>query len=186
MSRESSQADGVVPSIEVRLSADRQTATITGGEGHDQITILTALIAANIDDLLAQTKSAARMKHLMTQFAEAFLGLSEMAINRRIESVQYRLRSSEAMWRFVSDAMAADKEMLEVPASLSYAEVITRDLRNKIALNLARESDDTGVTTIPSAVRVGERVEKEAANRRCQGFARGMALQFFVAAINGK
>ena len=89
MSRESSHAGSVVPSIEVRLSADRQTATITGGEGHDQMTILTALIAGNI---LTQTKSAARPRHLLTQFGEAFLGLSEIAINSRIESVQYRLR----------------------------------------------------------------------------------------------
>ena len=186
MSRESSAAGSVVPSIEVRLSADRQTATIAGGEGHDQMTILTALIAANIDDLLVQTKSAPRMKHLMTQFGEAFLGLSEITINRRIESVQYRLRSIEAIWRFVADAMAADGEILEVPASLSYAEVITRDLRKKIALTLARDSSDSDITTIPSAEQVGELVQKETANRSWQGFARGMAFQFFVAAINGK
>jgi hypothetical protein len=186
MSRESSRAGNVVPSIEVRLSADRQTATITGGEDHDQMTILTALIAANIDDLLAQTRSAARTRHLLTQFGEAFLGLSEIAINRRIESVQYRLRSVEAIWCFVCEAMAPDAEILEVPASLSYAEVIARDVRKTIALSLARDSSDTGITTIPSAERVRERVEKETANRRWQGFARGMAFEFFVAAINGK
>lgn len=186
MSRESSDTGSLVPSIEVRLSADRQTAMITGGEGHDQMTILTALIVANIDDLVVQTKSAARMKHLMTQFGEAFLGLSEMAISRRIESVQYRLRSIEAIWRFTSGAMAADEEILEVPASLSYAEVITRDLRKKIALSIARDSSDTGITTIPRAERVEECAEKETANRRWQSFARGMAFQFFVAAINGK
>jgi hypothetical protein len=93
--------------------------------------ILTALIAANIDDLLVQTKSAAHMKHLLIQCGDAFLGLSEIAINRRIESVQYRV--VDAIWRFVSDAMAADAEILEVPASRSYAEVVTRDLRNRRA-----------------------------------------------------
>jgi hypothetical protein len=186
MSGESSLAGSAVPGIEVRLSADRQTATIAGGEDHDQITILTALIAANIDDLLTQTKSAARTRHLLTQFGEVFLGLSEMAINRRIESVRYRLRSIEAIWRFVSEAMAVDAEILEVPASLSYAEVIARDVRKEIALTLARDSTETGMTTIPSAEQVAERVEKETANRRWQSFARGMACQFFVAAINGK
>jgi hypothetical protein len=186
MSRESSHAGTVVPSIEVRLSADRQTATITGGEDHDRMTMLTALIAANIDDLLARIKSAAGMKHLLAQCGESFLGLSEIASNKRIESVQHRLSSIDAMWRFVSDAMAADAEILELPPSLSYADVIARDLRKKIALGLARESSNTGFTTIPSAERVAKRVQTEIANRRWQGFARGMAFQFFVAAINGK
>jgi hypothetical protein len=186
MSRRSSHGGTVVPNIEVRLLADRQTAANTGGEDHDQMTILTALIAANIDDLLAQIKSAAGMKHLLTQCGEAFLGLSEIATNKRIESVQYRLRSIDAIWRFVSDTMAADAEILEPAPSLSYADVIARDLRKKIALRLARESGDTGITTIPTAERVEQCAERETSDRRWQGFARGMAFQIFVAAINGK